>query len=242
MSRNIFEVTPSYTFEYFKNHRQAMFYDKLDRFLYKHGKKIEDYNDKFLKRISDDHVFCIYSDVMEIPEIGEFLKSWDLGIAFVKSKDYKKGLKRDFVALIYSPKIEWNPNIFFRLFPYFSNFFHGSKMFSIRPRNEREDILKNGLKPRKDFRLKTHRGFEFDDEVKDMKEQLTDRYDDNELDIWEVTLSDEIELHKDAAFRYGGYVSETIKPDSIKLIDMKDFPKYEKERYRKIKLELGDDE
>ena len=264
MSQNIFEIT-TYPFEYAKNRIQDMFYERLNKFLNKNGKNPEDYNDKFLKRISDSHAFCIYSDVMEIPGIDEFLKSMELDVAFVKSKEYKKGLKKDFVVLVYKPKADWNLNQFFKLFPYFSCIFYGSKMFAIRPRSEREDILKNGLKPRKDFRLKTHPGFEFDDErtylivkmitdnletgsldikgvINDMMKQLYDRYGEDELDVWEVNLPVYIELKKDASFRYGGYASSTIKPVSIKLVDMDNFPMYEFKKYSKIRIELGDDE
>lgn len=45
---------------------------------------------------------------------------------------------------------------------------------------------------------------------------------DKEFDVWEVTLPENVTLHDDPSFPYGGYVKNPIPPQNISLIDTYD--------------------
>ena len=236
----------SQLFETMINQGYMPFIGRLRRFLKSKGKDIDDYTDDTLYNFSRDDMIYVYSDILEVDGFEEFVEKCNLVDTGRYSKD---PLTRE--AIILSPKN--NNIMFDQREKQFLNFserYRRSKLYHLSLPKYRNSIIINGLRPKsKRFNSEEDGSENYDGRVyfivKDLighlnktlyanmdlkyvvdslkKKKKKKRKYFGKYDIWEVTLPDGVELHRDPKFDAGGFVTCNIPPKFIRLVDEKIF-------------------
>lgn len=235
----------SQLFETMVNLGPGPFFKRLDAFLKTKGKSINDYTDANTMRNSNIDTLYVYSDIKEVDGFEKFIDTCNL---VDTGKDSAEPFARE--TIILSPKnnnIMWDSKS--EQFFNFSDRFKRSKLYHLSLPNLRNSIIINGLRPKSnkfisdgdgtetydgriyfivsgyvDFMRKTRiKYLTVEHAIKSLEKDMSEkRKYSGKYDIWEVTLPDGVELHRDPKFLVGGFVTCTIPPKFIRLIDEND--------------------
>ena len=236
----------SQLFETMINQGYIPFLERLEKFLKSKGKDINDYTDNESFDLSNDDMIYVYSNILEVDGFEKFIESCNLVNTGTDSTSSPTGK-----TIILAPKnnnITLNKKN--KQLENFSERYRRSKLYHLSEPKYRNSIIINGLRPKsKRFNSEEDGSENYDGRVyfivkdlindmnKRMRTNMTLKYAINDFkrelkkkrkffgkyDIWEVTLPDGVELHKDPKYTIGGFVTCNIPPKFIRLIDEKKF-------------------
>lgn len=232
----------SQLFETMINQGYIPFLKRLEKFLKSKGKDINEYTDESTYDESRDDIIYVYSDILKVDGFTDFIESCNL---VDTGRDTGYPFARE--AIVLSPKnnnVMLNRRD--KRFENFSERYRRSKLYHISLPKYRNSIIINGLRPKSNiFTSEEDCNENYDGRiyfiVEDLIGSMNEYLDKNmslkyvlkslkddmskkrkyfgKYDIWEVTLPDGVELHRDPKFDAGGFVTCNIPPKFIRLVD-----------------------